>query len=69
MVTSLSGELHPEGSAKATKLKLTWLPRSSELVPLTCVELGHLITKAKLEDGDNIEDYVNPNSVRRRAMQ
>ena len=26
-VTELTGELHLEGSVKATKLKLTWLPQ------------------------------------------
>lgn len=32
---------------------------------LTCVDFGHLITKKKPDEGDLIEDLVNPNSVRR----
>eukprot|EP01025_Chloroclados_australasicus_P045510 TRINITY_DN4983_c0_g1_i1.p1 TRINITY_DN4983_c0_g1~~TRINITY_DN4983_c0_g1_i1.p1 ORF type:complete len:875 (-),score=90.09 TRINITY_DN4983_c0_g1_i1:294-2645(-) len=61
-VTSLEGELHLEGSVKTTKWKLTWLPQTEELVPLTLKEFGFLITKPKFEDDDNIEDFVNENS-------
>ncbi|CAI9278020.1 unnamed protein product [Lactuca saligna] len=48
-VTDLIGVLHPEGSFKTTKLKLTWLPHTNELVPLTLVEFGYLITKKKMK--------------------
>ncbi|CAH1412043.1 unnamed protein product [Lactuca virosa] len=48
-VTELIGVLHLEGLFKTTKLKLTWLPDTNELVPLTLVEFGYLITKKKLE--------------------
>ncbi|GKB16835.1 glutamate--tRNA ligase, cytoplasmic [Tanacetum coccineum] len=44
-VTELSGKLHLEGYAKATQLKLTWLPEINEFTPLTLVEFGYLITK------------------------
>lgn len=47
-VLSLSGVLHLEGSVKTTKLKLTWLPEISDLVPLSLVELDYLITKKKV---------------------
>jgi glutamyl-tRNA synthetase len=40
--------LHLEGSVKTTKLKLTWLPETSELVNLTLVEFDYLITKKKV---------------------
>lgn len=53
LVTHLQGELHLEGSVKSTKLKLTWLPETSELVPLTLVHLDHLIVKKKLEEGED----------------
>ncbi|KAL7610219.1 hypothetical protein Lser_V15G14393 [Lactuca serriola] len=46
-VTELIGVLHLDGSFKTTKLKLTWLPHTNELVPLTLVEFGYLITKKK----------------------
>lgn len=48
LVMGLKGQLHLEGSVKSTKLKLTWLPETTELVPLTLVELDHLITKKKV---------------------
>ena len=47
----MTGVLHLEGSVKATKLKLTWLADSDELVPLTLVELDYLITKKKVRRG------------------
>eukprot|EP01023_Acetabularia_acetabulum_P033730 TRINITY_DN31591_c0_g1_i3.p1 TRINITY_DN31591_c0_g1~~TRINITY_DN31591_c0_g1_i3.p1 ORF type:complete len:209 (-),score=31.98 TRINITY_DN31591_c0_g1_i3:109-735(-) len=61
-IVSLEGELHLEGSVKSTKWKLTWLAQLEELVPLKLVEFGHLITKSKFEDDDNIEDFINENS-------
>jgi glutamyl-tRNA synthetase len=48
IITQLTGVLHLEGSVKTTKLKLTWLPKSSELVNLTLVEFYYLITKKKV---------------------
>ncbi|XP_004495831.1 glutamate--tRNA ligase, cytoplasmic-like [Cicer arietinum] len=59
-VTGLSGVLHLEGSVKTTKLKLTWLPDSDELVSLTLAEFDHLITKKKVEKKEDIIDVVNP---------
>ncbi|KAL4564316.1 hypothetical protein LXL04_028376 [Taraxacum kok-saghyz] len=58
-VTELVGVLHLEGSVKTTKLKLTWLPEINELVPLSLVEFGYLITKKKLEEDENFVDVVN----------
>ena len=48
LVMGLKGQLHLEGSVKSTKLKITWLPETTELVPLTLVELDHLIIKKKV---------------------
>ncbi|KAG6750325.1 hypothetical protein POTOM_044813 [Populus tomentosa] len=59
-VTLLSGVLHLEGSVKTTKLKLTWLPDTSELVNLTLVDFDYLITKKKLEEGESFLDVLNP---------
>ncbi|TXG53225.1 hypothetical protein EZV62_022394 [Acer yangbiense] len=47
-VTQLTGVLLLEGSVKTTKLKLTWLPKTSELVNLTLVGFDYLITKKKV---------------------
>ncbi|KAK4256210.1 hypothetical protein QN277_009106 [Acacia crassicarpa] len=59
-VTRLSGVLHFEGSVKTTKLKLTWLPEIDELVNLTLVDFDYLITKKKLEEGEDFLDVLNP---------
>ncbi|KAK9291427.1 hypothetical protein L1049_019374 [Liquidambar formosana] len=66
-VTRLSGILHLEGSVKTTKLKLTWLPDTSELVNLSLVEFDYLITKKKLEEGEDFLDVVNPCTKRETA--
>ena len=58
----LAGRLHLEGSVKATKLKLTWLPDhpSAPLTPLTLVDLGPLLSKKTLDEGDDFEAAVAP---------
>lgn len=65
LVTLLHGELHLEGSVKSTKLKLTWLPETSELVPLTLVDLDHLIVKKKLEETDDFGSVLKPDHLTR----
>ena len=47
-VTQLMGVLHLEGSVKTTKLKLTWLPETNDLVNLSLMEFDYLITKKKV---------------------
>ena len=47
-VILLNGVLHLEGSVKTTKLKLTWLPESDELVKVSLLEYDYLITKKKV---------------------
>ncbi|KAG2284122.1 hypothetical protein HID58_049572 [Brassica napus] len=59
-VTALSGVLNLKGSVKTTKLKLTWLPETNELVKLTLTDFDYLITKKKLEEDDEVATFVNP---------
>ncbi|XP_077226825.1 glutamyl/glutaminyl-tRNA synthetase, class Ic [Tasmannia lanceolata] len=66
-VTCLVGVLHLEGSVKTTKLKLTWLPETDELVNLSLVEFDYLITKKKLEEGEDFLDVLNPCTRRETA--
>ncbi|XP_078435221.1 glutamyl/glutaminyl-tRNA synthetase, class Ic [Wolffia australiana] len=66
-VVLLKGVLHLEGSVKTTKLKLTWLPETEELVRLSLVEYGYLITKKKLEEDEEVTDFLNPCSKKETA--
>ncbi|KAL5716072.1 glutamate--tRNA ligase [Ranunculus cassubicifolius] len=58
-VVKMTGNLHLDGSVKSTKLKLTWLAQSDELVNLTLVDYDYLITKKKLEEGEEFTDVLN----------
>ncbi|KAK6159757.1 hypothetical protein DH2020_003138 [Rehmannia glutinosa] len=60
IITQLVGVLHLDGNVKKTKLKLTWLSDTSELVRLTLVDFDYLITKKKLEEDEDFVDVVNP---------
>lgn len=51
-IKMLTGVLHLEGSVKTTKLKLTWLPETNELVSLSLHEFDYLITKKKVLSHD-----------------
>ncbi|KAE9458789.1 hypothetical protein C3L33_09300, partial [Rhododendron williamsianum] len=66
-VLELTGVLHLEGSVKTTKLKLTWLPETSELVSLSLVEFGYLITKKKVDEGEDFLDVLNENTKKETA--
>lgn len=61
-IVDVSARLHLEGDFKKTEKKLTWLPDVNDLVKVTLVEFDHLITKKKLEENDEINDFVNRNS-------
>lgn len=58
-VVSAKGNLNLKGSVKSTKKKLTWLA-DVDLCPAVLVELDHLITCKKLEEGMQFEKFVNP---------
>ena len=54
----------PDIASMAPRWKLTWLPAAgAELVPLTLVDFGYLVTKRKLEDEDVFQDFVNEHTV------
>ena len=62
-VTALELELHLQGDFKATKQKLTWLSsKGPELIPVELVDFDYLITKDTLEEGDELEDFLNPDT-------
>ncbi|KAK1387529.1 hypothetical protein POM88_015707 [Heracleum sosnowskyi] len=59
-IKHLKGVLNLKGSVKRTKLKLTWLPHTNELVPLSLVEFDYLIKKKKLDEDEDFVDVLNP---------
>ncbi|KAL8787372.1 MAG: hypothetical protein Q9213_002255 [Squamulea squamosa] len=59
LVTGLELELHLQGDVKKTKQKITWLATSGqELIPVELVDFDYLITKDKLEEDDNVDDFL-----------
>ncbi|KAI8061564.1 tRNA synthetases class I, catalytic domain-containing protein [Gongronella butleri] len=59
-VSAVDLELHLEGDFKKTKKKLTWLSFDDDVVPVTLVDYDYLITKKKVEEGDEVKDLVTP---------
>jgi glutamyl-tRNA synthetase len=60
-ISSLTVELNLKGDVKATEKKVTWLAAKGQtLVPAELWDFDYLITKDKLEEDDNLEDFLNP---------
>lgn len=56
-------ELNLAGDVKKTEKKVTWLStKGTTLVPAELWDFDYLITKDKLEEEDNLEDFLNPNT-------
>lgn len=60
VVKSIEADLHLEGDFRKTSKKLTWLANTDDKVEVDLVDFDHLITKDKLEEGDNFEDFLTP---------
>ncbi|KAK6347143.1 hypothetical protein TWF696_007223 [Orbilia brochopaga] len=58
-VTALTLRLHLAGDFKKTEKKITWLATSQPLADVELVDFDYLITKDKLEEEDNLEDFLN----------
>jgi len=69
---SLIGETNLQGDPKLPKKKIMWIACSTSIstvnvddsIPVIIRELDYLITKKKLEEGDEIKDFINPDSLR-----
>jgi len=62
-ITSLTMDLNLEGDFRKTKKKITWLAQPSEVHPLmdvTLLDYDYLLTKKKLEETDDVKDFVTP---------
>jgi len=55
-------QFDPNGNVKTPKRKLQWVTDSPHLVEANAHEFDFLITKEKLEENDNFEDFINKNS-------
>lgn len=60
VVKSIEANLHLEGDFRKTSKKLTWLADTKDKVEIDMVDFDHLITKDKLEENDNFEDFITP---------
>ncbi|KAL7270943.1 glutamate--tRNA ligase [Rhizina undulata] len=58
-VTELEFKLHLEGDFKKTEKKITWLSTEQDLVPVELVDFDYLITKEKLEEEDDVKDFLS----------
>ena len=60
-VTSLHLDLNLPGDVKSTSKKITWLAtEAQELIPVQMVDFDFLISKDKIEEDENYEDFLTP---------
>lgn len=61
VITAIELRLHLEGNFHKMKKKVTWLAQpATELVDVTLLDHSYLITKKKLEESDDVKDFVTP---------
>jgi len=58
----LEGKFVPDGDVKAAKRKISWIADVPGNTPVILSEFDNLISKEKLEEEDNFEDYINPDT-------
>ena len=62
-VTEIEFDLNLQGDFKTTSRKVTWLAtEGQELIPVELVDFDFLITKDKLEEEDDVKDFMNPHT-------
>jgi glutamyl-tRNA synthetase len=59
VVLRMRGRANPQGSAKTTSKKLSWIDASDRL-PVVLVELDALLTVSRIDEGVTFESVVNP---------
>ena len=59
----LEGEYVPDGDFKSAKRKVTWLANVSDNCTCVLTEFDNLVTKDKLDEEDDFEDFINPNTM------
>lgn len=68
-ITEVQMKLHLEGDFKKTSKKLTWLSNEPSLANVELRDFDHLITKDKLDDGDDVADFLTPQTEFRTHAQ
>lgn len=61
--SALIGKFLPDNQDFKKTVKLTWLAEVPDLVPVKTVHYGHLLTKERLEEEDDFEEYINRGSM------
>lgn len=67
VITHITMDLHLAGDFRKTKKKITWLTDPAAyadhpLIETTLLDYDYLITKKKLEEDDDVKDFVTPQS-------
>merc|ERR1719235_1194589 len=63
-IVGASGSLNPGGDVKSTKWKLHWVPAVPNVTNCIIREYDHVMSKEKLEDDEEILNFINKDSVR-----
>lgn len=57
----------PDGNVKTAKRKLSWMAKNDSTschhISISLTEFDNIISKDKLEEGDDFKDYINPNTM------
>lgn len=63
-ITSITMDLHLAGDFKTTEKKITWLStKGQKPVKVEMYDFDFLITKEKLEEDDNVDDFLTPQTI------
>ncbi len=69
IVTNLTIKLHLEGDYRTTEKKITWLSDDNDVLDCELVDFDHLISKDKLEENENFEDFITPQTEFRTSAK
>ncbi|KAI0376707.1 glutamyl-tRNA synthetase, partial [Hypomontagnella monticulosa] len=63
-ITSITCELHLKGDVRSTEKKVTWLStQGQKLIDAELWDFDYLLTKDKLEEEDDLEQFLNPTTA------
>lgn len=63
IIQGIEMQLHLDGDFKKTDKKITWLAASADapgLIPVTLIDFDFLITKKKIEENEDWENFITP---------